>query len=82
MLTEQRGPMTILADVLEAARELDRKTAILRSAGLNHTRGTRYLELCLELGLVDVEDDRYALTADGRLFLEHWAGIETLVDRS
>lgn len=82
MLTEQRGAMEILADVLEAAQEADRKTAILRAAGLNHTRGTRYLELCLELGLMDVGEGCYELTADGRRFLDHWAGIEALVDRS
>lgn len=79
VLSEQRGPMTILADLLEATQDADRKTAILRSAGLNHTRGTRYLESSLELGLVEVEDGCYALTADGRRFLDHWAEIEALV---
>ncbi len=82
MLSEQRGAMMILADVLEAAREGDRKTSILRAAGLNHTRGTSYLEQCLDLDLLAIEEGCYALTADGRRFLEHWAEIEALVDRS
>lgn len=79
MKAGKRGTTEILADILRAARDADRKTNIIRQANTNHLRGTAYLEACLTANLLRRRNERYSLTEKGSDLLEHWGEVEQLL---
>lgn len=75
MSGRRRDRCECVIDLLRAARTWSRKTAIFRKANTNHTRGSEYLEACVEAALVAEREDRYMLTDRGREILDHWAVV-------
>lgn len=65
--------------LLQACKLRKRKTALFRSANMNFRQGQRYLDTCLDEGLVRREGDLYTVTQDGRQALEHWREVETVL---
>lgn len=72
----RRDRCELVIDILRAARKGARKTAIFRAAKTNHSRGSEYLEDCVEAGLLKEVDDRYRLTSRGREVLDCWSDLE------
>lgn len=74
-----RSTFRIVAEVLRAARRTDTKSRVFRRANLNHTRGERYLHLCEEMGLLEI-DDGVRVTEEGRGYLSDWTHLEQYLD--
>lgn len=72
---KRRGKTEILAEILREAEGGERKTRIIRSANTNHTRGTQYIEHCLDAGLLVEHDDLYRVTKKGQRLLRHWEEV-------
>lgn len=73
---DHRSSFRIIADVLRAAADTDVKSSVFRRANLNHTRGERYLTFCDDVGLLEIDDDEYHVTDEGRGYLSDWSHVE------
>lgn len=76
MTGSRRDRCELVVDLLRAARNGARKTQIFRAANTNHSRGSEYLEACVEAGLLREEDGLYRLTRSGRDVLDRWVDVE------
>lgn len=76
MARERRGRIELIMALLRACRPAERKTALFRAANMNFRQGERYLETCLEEGLVQRDGDHYVLTETGGEALTHWRHVE------
>lgn len=74
-----RSTYRIVADLLRAAREADTRTRIVRQAGLDPAHGQRVLTFMEETGLVELDDDGWRVTDEGRGYLTDWARLEGIV---
>lgn len=77
MVRERRGRCELIMALLQACRLGERKTALFRAANMNFRQGERYLETCLEEGLVRREGDLYRVTEEGSKALQHWEHVRT-----
>lgn len=76
MSGSRRDRCELVVDLLRAARNGARKTQIFRAANTNHSRGSDYLEACMDEELLRENDGRYRLTSKGREILDRWADVE------
>lgn len=74
--TDHRSSLRIVADVLRAAMYENTKSCLFRQANLNHVRGERYLDFCVERRLIRPHADGYEVTEKGRAYLNDWAHLE------
>ncbi len=68
-----RGKLEIVADILSEAKNPSTKTSIVYGANLSFEQAERYLEHCLDWGLLRVFEEKnknYQITEKGREFLE------------
>lgn len=77
MVCERRGRCELIMALLQACRLGERKTALFRAANMNFRQGERYLETCLEEGLVRRDGDHYTVTEEGSKALQHWRHVRT-----
>ncbi len=73
-----RCRLEIIADILSAAKTPAIKTDIIYGANLNFKQAERYLENCVECGLLKVKEEsskKYVTTKKGHKFLK---AIETI----
>ena len=72
---KNRDRLSIIADVLEAAKSGACKTHIMFRANLSFRLLEKYLAVALDAGFVRFEGSRYELTEDGQAFLKHYRGF-------
>lgn len=78
-LNDRRGRLELVMALLQASRKPVRKTVMFRIANMNFKQGTRYLEFCIDQGLMQSVDDRYVSTDEGARALKRWRGLKDLV---
>lgn len=70
---EKRDKLELILDLLEESLEPVKKTHLLYRTKINHAQLTRYLDLLLDLGMMDEIDeplDGFLITDKGRIALE------------
>lgn len=79
-----RGSLEITADILKVAEDPTNKSNIIYSANLSFEQAGRYLEKCVEYGLLKVREEKsskeYVTTKKGREFLEAFEAVGEIVD--
>lgn len=79
-----RGEYEITADILAVAKEPSSKTSIVYSANLSFGQADRYLEKCLEEGLIESKrnsNKKYQTTEKGKNFLEAFIDLEQVIEK-
>ncbi len=72
-ISQKRDRLDIILTILEITNEPTRKTHILYTAKINYYQLTRYLDLLLAMGVIEVASnpfDSYKTTEKGRLLLK------------
>ena len=72
---KNRDRLSIIADVLEAAKSNASKTRIMLKANLSFSLLEKYLDVTLAAGFIRFEGSTYELTEDGHAFLKHYNGF-------
>ena len=78
-----RGRLEIIADILSAAREPSTKTSIVYDANLSFKQAQRYLEKCLEEGLIDAQEHsskKYEITDKGSEYLSAYRELKEKIE--
>lgn len=79
MSGSRRDRCELVVDLLRAARNGARKTQIFRAANTNHSRGSEYLDACVDEDLLREDNGVYRLTARGKEVLDRWATLEDVL---
>jgi len=77
-----RDRFDIFAHVLESARNGALKTNIMYSANLSFHLNEKYLNVCLENGLIEKTNEHYVTTKKGREYLKHYYTLRALTEKS
>lgn len=79
-----RGRYEITAEILSTVRSPSSKTSIVYSANLSFGQAERYLDRCLEAGLIEFSREptkKYQITEKGREFLNAFRKLKKIVER-
>lgn len=76
----RRGKLEIMVDILNVVRtENVTKTAIVYNANLNFSRADQYLNMMIEMGLVEKSSDGYNITELGGDYLQKMNAINSVL---
>jgi predicted transcriptional regulator len=79
-LRRNRGMLEMIASILTTCLEGTKKTHIMYKANLTSTSLNEYLEFLLKNGLLE-RSELYRTTTKGRMYLEHFKEILTLLGK-
>jgi predicted transcriptional regulator len=71
-LGKNRDRLSIIADVLEVAKQGANKTRIMFIANLSFNLLEKYLDTAVEAELVKIENSKYTLTKKGWVYLKQY----------
>ncbi len=66
----RRSRLDIIVNILEVAKEEVNKTGIVYRTNLNFIVTDKYLALLIEKGFLEKKREKYAITDNGKAFLE------------
>lgn len=76
----RRGKLEIMVDILNVVRTTNvTKTAIVYNANLNFSRADQYLNMMIEMGLVEKSSDGYSITDLGGDYLQKMNDINSVL---
>lgn len=81
---KKRSDIDIIADILQEAKEVEKKTHIMYKCNLSYSQLETYLSFCVEVGLLVSHSDEgshrsFKITSKGRKFLSFYSKLVTLV---
>ncbi|MBP2029344.1 putative transcriptional regulator [Methanohalophilus levihalophilus] len=76
----RRGKLEIMVDILNVVRSTKvTKTAIVYNANLNFSRADQYLNMMIDMGLVEKSSDGYGITDLGGDYLQKMNDINSVL---